>query len=285
MDPFHTEDPGPLWQIMYGIFHDWVPHLPLMVSSIIILILFPFLSKNRRNAFVLLTAFAFPVVGLYLFCKSLNVTHFITSRYFITFLPIFFIMIYLSLDTIDVRFDRMRKYIRVQLLFLILFVASNLVILPFYYRSEKEDFRGLVAFLQNHLKEGDKIFVETAGNIPGILHYFGVHPEGRHHSAKVWKESGKIVAVQKSFTYQNKNFTLYFSKKCCSDYVTDGSRLWIVVGKWAAKKIRETSPSILKGYFDGSFLNFSRFPVDASIYLFLWDPQSPDEKGIDMPIE
>jgi len=285
MDPFHTEDPGPLWQIMYGIFHDWVPHLPLMVSSIIILILFPFLSKNRRNAFVLLTAFALPVVGLYLFCKSLNVTHFITSRYFITFLPIFFIMIYLFLDTIDVRFDRMKKYIRVQLLFLILFVASNLVILPFYYRSEKEDFRGLVAFLQNHLKERDKIFVETAGNIPGILHYFGVHPEGRHHSAKVWKESGKIVAVQKSFTYQNKNFTLYFSKKCCSDYVTDGSRLWIVVGKWAAKKIRETSPSVLKGYFDGSFLNFSRFPVDASIYLFLWDPQSPDEKGIDMPIE
>ena len=285
MDPFHTEDPGPLWQIIYGIFHDWVPHLPLMVTSVILLILFPFLSRNRRNALVLLAVFVFPIGGLYLFCKLLNVTHFITSRYFISFLPIFFIMIYLSLNAIEVRFDKVRKFIRLEVLFLILFIASNLVILPLYYRSEKEDLRGLVAFLKNHLKEGDKIFVETAGYMPGILHYFGVHPERRHHTAKVWKESGKIVAVQKSFTYQNRNFTLYHSKRCCSEYVADGTRLWIVVRKWTAKKIKETSPSVLKGYFDGSFLNFSRFPVDASIYLFLWDPQSPGEKGIEMPIE
>jgi hypothetical protein len=159
------------------------------------------------------------------------------------------------------------------------------VILPFYYRSEKEDLKGLVAFLKNHLKEGDKIFVETAGYMPGILHYFGVHPESRHHTAKIWKESGKIVAVQRSFTYQDKRITLYHSKRCCSEYVADGTRLWIVVKKWTAKKIRETSPSVLKGYFDGSFLNFNRFPVDASLYLFLWDPKSPNEKGIDMPIE
>jgi len=194
-------------------------------------------------------------------------------------------MIYLSLNAIEVRFDKVRKFIRLEVLFLILFIASNLVILPFYYRSEKEDLKGLVAFLKNHLKEGDKIFVETAGYMPGILHYFGVHPERRHHTAKVWKESGKIVAVQKSFTYQNRNFTLYHSKRCCSEYVADGTRLWIVVRKWTAKRIKETSPSVLKGYFDGSFLNFSRFPVDASFCLFLWDPQSPGEKGIEMPIE
>ncbi len=70
-----------------------------------------------------------------------------------------------------------------------------------------------------------------------------------------------------------------------SEYVADGTRLWIVVGNWTAKRIKETSPSVLKGYFDGSFLNFNRFPVDASLYLFLWDPKSPNEKGIDMPIE
>jgi uncharacterized membrane protein len=285
MDPFHTEDPGPLWQIMYGIFHDWVPHLPLTVTSIILLILFPFFSINRRNALVLLAVFVFPIGGLYLFCKLVNITHFITSRYFIGFLPIFFIMIYLSLNAIEVRFDKVRKFIRLEVLFLILFIASNLVILPFYYRSEKEDLRGLVAFLKSHLQEGDKIFVETAGYMPGILHYFGVHPERRHHTAKVWKESEKIVAVQKSFTYQNRNFTLYHSKRCCSEYVADGTRLWIVVRKWTAKGIKETSPSVLKGYFDGSFLNFNRFPVDASIYLFLWNPQSPGEKGMEMPIE
>jgi len=156
---------------------------------------------------------------------------------------------------------------------------------PLYYRSEKQDFRGLVSFLKNHLKEGDKIFVETAGYIPGILHYFGTHPEKRHHTAKISTESEKIVGVTKPFIYQNRNFTLYYSKTCCADYVADGSRLWIVVVKWTAKKIKETSPCVLKGYFDGSFLNFNKFPDDASMYLFLWDPKSPDEKGIDMPIE
>jgi len=285
MDPFHTEDPGPFWEIMYGIFHDWVPFLPLMVASIILLILFSFFSRNRRNAVLLLAVFVLPIGGLYLFCKLLNVTHFITSRYFITFLPLFFITIYLSLNAIGVRFPRIKKLVRLEVLFLILFIASNSVILPLYYRSEKQNLRGLVAFLKSHLQEGDKIFVETASYMPGILHYFGVHPERRHHTAKVWKESGKKLDVIKSFTYQNKNFTLYYSKRCCTQYVADGSRLWIVVGKWTAKKIKETSPSVLKGYFDGSFLNFSRFPVDASLYLFLWDPQSPGEKGIDMPIE
>jgi hypothetical protein len=57
------------------------------------------------------------------------------------------------------------------------------------------------------------------------------------------------------------------------------------VGEWFGKKLKEESPCVLKGYFDGSFLNFTRFPIDASFYLFLWDIQSPQEKGIDLPIE
>jgi hypothetical protein len=285
MDPFHTEDPGPLWEIMYRIFHDWVPHLPLMVTSIMLLVLFPFFSRDRRNAVVLLAVFVFPIGGLYGFCNLLNVTHFITSRYFITFLPLFLITVYLSLNSIEVRFKRIRKFVRPELLFLILFIASNLVILPLYYRSEKQNLRGLVTFMKNHIQDGDKIFVETAGYMPGILHYFGVHPEKRHHTAKISKELGKVVGVTKPFIYQNRNFTLYYSKTCCTDYVADGSRLWIVVAKWTAKKIKETSPCVLKGYFDGAFLNFNKFPDDASMYLFLWDPKSPDEKGIDMPIE
>jgi hypothetical protein len=52
-----------------------------------------------------------------------------------------------------------------------------------------------------------------------------------------------------------------------------------------AKEIKDKSPCVLKGYFDGSFLNFNRFPTDASMYLFLWDPKFPGEKGIEMPIE
>ena len=48
---------------------------------------------------------------------------------------------------------------------------------------------------------------------------------------------------------------------------------------------KKTSLYVLKGFFDGSFSNFRRFPEDASMYLFLWDPKSPREKGMDIPIE
>jgi hypothetical protein len=285
MDPSHTEGVGSFWHILYGVFHDWVPHLPLMITSLVLLGLFPSFSKSKRNPIILLSVFILPIGGLYLYCKMLNVSHFITSRYFINFLPLFFITLYLSLDAIEIRFERLKRLMRFRLLFVILFIASNLVILPFYYRSEKQDLRGLVGCLKSQLREGDKIFVETAGYLPGILHYLGVHPEGRHHTATTWKEGEKAFRVEKSFTYQNKTFTIYHSKTCCTQYVVDRSRLWIVVSKWGARNIKGASPCVLKGYFDGSFLNFSRFPDDGSMYLFLWDPQSPEEKGIDMPIE
>ena len=70
---------------------------------------------------------------------------------------------------------------RPTILFIVLFIVSNLVILPLYYRSEKQDLRGMVAYLKEHLREGDNIFVHTTGYMPGILHYFGIDPEGRHH--------------------------------------------------------------------------------------------------------
>jgi len=283
--PFHTEDPGSFWYILYGVLHDWVPHLPLMIVSVILLILFTFFSKNKRNTLVLLSVFILPIGGLYLYCKLFDVKHFITSRYFINFLPLFFITIYLSLDTLEIRLDKFKRFMRFKLIFVILFIVSNLVILPLYYRSEKQDLRGLVNYLKGQLHEGDKIFVETAGYIPGILNYFGIYPQGRHHIAASWKEGKKGLGVQKSFIYQNKTFTIYHSNTCCTQYVADGSRLWIIVSKWGARTIKKESPCVLKGYFDGSFLNFSRFPMDASMYLFLWDPSSPEEKGIDVPIE
>ncbi|MBP1695511.1 MAG: Dolichyl-phosphate-mannose-protein mannosyltransferase [Deltaproteobacteria bacterium] len=285
MDPTHTEGVGSFWHILYGVFHDWVPHLPLMITSLFLLTLSPFLSKPRRNPIILLSLFILPIGGLYLYCRMLNVSHFITSRYFITFLPLFFITLYLSLDFIEIRFERFKRLMRFRLLFVILFIASSLVILPFYYRSEKQDLRGLVGYLKSQLREGDKMFVETPGYLPGILHYLGVHPKGRHHTATTWKEGEKAFRVERSFNYQNKTFRIYHSPTCCTQYVVDGSRLWIVASKWGARNIKESSPCILKGYFDGSFLNFSRFPDDASMYLFLWDPESPEDKGIEVPIE
>jgi hypothetical protein len=285
MDPFHTEGVDSFWHILYGVFHDWVPHIPLMIASLVLLSLFPIFSKSKRNPIILLSVFILPIGGLYLYCKWFDISHFITSRYFINFLPLFLITLYLSLNAIELRFERFKKFMRFRLLFVVLFIASNLVILPLYYQSEKQDIRGLVSYLKTQLRDGDKIFVETAGYIPGLLHYMGVHPKARHHVAPAWKEGQKGFRVEKSFIYQNKLFTIYHSKTCCTQYVADGSRLWIIVSKWWARTIKKESPCVLKGYFDGSFLNFSRFPDDASMYLFLWDPSSPDEEGIQIPIE
>jgi len=285
MDPTHKEVPGPLWSILYGIFHDWVPFFPLMIVSIVLLILFPIFTKQRRNSIVLLSVFISPIIGLYLYCNWFQITHFITSRYFITFLPLFLISLFLSLSAIEFHFEKVKRYFRLRFFFLCLFIASNLVILPLYYRYQKQDYRGLVAYLKVHLRDGDRVFTETEAHMPGILHYFGVYPKDRHHVVKSWKDSENRTGYKISFIFQNKNISMFNSKTCCSQYVHDGSRLWIVVGKWTAKYIKENSPSVLKGYFDGSFLNFNKFPTDASIYLFLWDPKSPQEKGIDMPIE
>jgi len=285
MDPFQEKVLISFGNILYGVLHDWVPHTPLMVVTVILLILFPVFSKNRRDAFALLAIFMVPIGGLYLYCKLFSITHFITSRYFISFLPLFFITLYLSINAIENRFKRLKKIMRLRLLFVILFIASNLVILPLYYRAEKEDFRGLVNYLKGQLREGDKLFDSDMAYTPGILHYFGVYPEGRHYAIPFWKGAGGEIEYRKSFTYQNKIFTIYHSKTCCNQYVADGSRLWIIAGNRTAKILKGNSPFVLKGYFDGSFLNFNKFPTDASMYLFLWDPKSPGEKGIDITIE
>jgi uncharacterized membrane protein len=284
MDPFHTEDPGSFWSILYGVLQDWVPLVPLMASTVVLLLLFPLFAQSRRNALVLLAVFILPIAGLYLFCKLLDVTHFVTSRYFINFLSLFFVTIYLALYSIELRVGRLRKFFRLRLLFIILFIASNLIMLSHYYRAEKQDLRGLAAYLRNHLREGDKIFMESAGPIPGLLHYLGSPPKGRFQMASSVKDPNTGIEHRIPFVLLNRNFTIYYSKRCCEQYVADGSRLWIVVCKETAKRFEKESPAVFKGYFDGTFLNFNKFPTDASFYLFLWDPRSPDGKGIDMPI-
>ena len=172
-----------------------------------------------------------------------------------------------------------------KILFLILFLASNLVILPFYYRGEKEDFRGLANYLKTHLRDGDKIFDFSLDYMPGILHYFGAPPDDRYYVIPFRKLSDGEIEYRKPFIYRGKTFVIYHSKNCCAQYVADGGRVWIIAGKTGASTIKKNSGLPLKGYFDGSFLNFSKFPEDASIYLFLWDPKSPNERGIDASIE
>jgi hypothetical protein len=285
MDPLHTESPGSLWYILYGVLHDWVPHAPLMIISVILFLLFPVFSKYKTNALILLLVFVLPIGGLYLFCKLLNVNHFVTSRYFINFFPLFFITLFLSLDAMETRFERLRRFLKLRLLFVILFIASNLIILPLYYSSEKQDFKGLVTYLKGQLRDGDKIVVGGTAFIPAILHYFGAYPKGRHHLLEGWKVSEKEIEYRTHLVYQNVKFTILYSKSHWFQYFSDGSRLWIVANKEHAKRFKQQSHCILKGYFDGSFLNFSRFPTDVSMYLVLWDPRSRDEKGIDIPLE
>jgi 4-amino-4-deoxy-L-arabinose transferase-like glycosyltransferase len=285
MDPLHTESPGSFGYILYGIFHDWVPHLPLIIISVLLLILFPLFSNTRKNAIILLIIFILPIAGLYVFCTLFDITHFVTSRYFINLLPLFLISLYLSLDAVEMRFDQLKKFIRLKYLFTILFIASNLVILPLYYRSEKQDFRGLTTYLKGHLREGDKLFVGNVFYNVGLLHYFGIYPTTRHHIISFRKISEEEKEFVVPLTYRNKTFSIFNSEHCCSQYVTDGSRLWIIVSKSTAKSFKNGSPAVLKGYFDGSFLNFNRFPFDASLCLFLWDPKSPQEKGMVMSIE
>jgi len=277
MDPLTIQDIGSFSGIMYGILNDWVPRIPLTIVSLILLILFPFFSKNKGNSLIFLALFLLPVGGLYLYCRLLNVTQFITSRYFINFLPLFFITLYLSLDAIELKYERLKIFVRPRLLFLILFIASNLIILPLYYRAEKQDFRGLVNYLNGQLRDGDKIFVGTFTYIPGLLYYFRVEPKNHHYAIPYsWIDPGKEFEFKVSLTSQNRDFDIYHSNIPYGRYVAGGSRLWIVVGKGAdADEIKKNPPCVLKGYFDGSFAMFRKFPSDASMYLFLWDPRSP----------
>jgi hypothetical protein len=281
----YTKDIISLRSSLYGILHDWVPYTPLMITSVILLILFPFLSRNKKNVIVLLSVLILPIGGLYLFCKLFNFSHFITSRYFISFLPLFLIAIYLSLHTIEIRFEILKRYLRLRLLFVILFTVSNLMILPLYYSSEKQDFKGLVTFLKRELRDGDTIILSSEAHFPGVLHYFGVYPDGRNYRIPCQRISEDEIECRISLISEDKKVTISCSKKYWLRYALGRGRLWLVVNKITAKKEKDNSPCALKGYFDGSFLNFNKFPTDDSMYLFLWDPKSPEEKGIDMPIE
>ena len=169
---------------------------------------------------------------------------------------------------------------------MILFVLSSLVILPFYYRSEKQDFKGMAAYLNGQLKDGDKIIVlGTELYFIGLLHYFGVYPDGKSYSFLNRKVSQDEIEYWVPLIMGNKKIIISHSKDYWIQYGIEGTRLWIVTNKITAKEFKKIRVLAFKGYFDGSVLNFDRFPTDASMYLFLWDPESPGEKGIEMPID
>ena len=285
MNPLEIDSAGSFWYILYGVFHDWTGSQPFVILFILLFCCFPFFAKDKNKALILLGIVILPVLGLYLFCTFLKVPHFIASRYFINFLPLFLIMIYASIQSIEIKFPKIEKRFRLSLLFVIVFVLSNVISIPLYYRSEKMDFRGLSTYLRAHLKKGDKIFVVATSLMPGILYYLGALPPRRHHKASPINESGQTIGYEIPFLYRDNIHSLIYSENCCNQWIGEGNRLWIVVFKWRAKDLIGKTPAVLKGYFDASYLNYDRFPADASMYLFLWDPKSPEDKGIEIPIE
>jgi 4-amino-4-deoxy-L-arabinose transferase-like glycosyltransferase len=275
----HPEAPGSFASILYWVLNDWVSNLPLIILSAVILILWPFFSE-RKNALVLLAVLIFPIGSFYLFCKLLNVTHFFSSKYLVAFLPLFLISLYLSLNAIEIRFQRLIKYVRLKLLFTIFLIVSNALTLPLYYRSEKQDFRSLVAYLKAQVRDGDKIVVLGSGaHLLGMLHYFGVYPEERVYLLPARKVSEKEIEYRVFLRNQNRNFMLSNSSTYWFRYLEEQNRVWIVIGKAGAKHFEGDPRFILKAYFDGSYLNFDKFPTDASMYLFLCDPKSTPRNG------
>jgi 4-amino-4-deoxy-L-arabinose transferase-like glycosyltransferase len=286
LDSFASQSTGTFPSILVGIFNDWAPHGPLMIASALLLSVFPVFSKDKRNAFCLLMIFILPVGGVYLVCRLFHFEHFFNSRYFITVLPVFLVALYLSVYSIEVKWKRVLKTLRLTYVFLIFFIVSSTILLPIYYQSEKQNFRGLVAYLNEHLANGDKIYLRSPAYYPGILHYFGIKPESRHYNTPYgWNEAINTFEYKVALANQNRRFSIYHSAVCCAHYVEDGSRLWVVVGKPTTKEIKESTRFVLKGYFDGNVSSFRKFPEDASFYLFLWDPKSPAEKGMDMPMD
>jgi hypothetical protein len=171
-------------------------------------------------------------------------------------------------------------------LFIILLIASNLVILPIYYRSEKQDFRGLANYLTSHIQAGDKIIVSPKLCIRGLLYYFGIPvSESRDYFLSEKQISEDETEYSIALFYKGNKFTISHSKTYWNRYIAEGNRVWLVVDKRTAEEVKKVYPFTLKGYFDGSVLNLVRFPTDASMYLLLWDPSSPYGRGIDMPVE
>lgn len=273
-----------LWSIIYGVLHDWGTSVPLAGASFAIILLSFFFDHQRRNKLILVAILFLPIFALYALCKTTGLSHVVASRYFVGQLPLFFVLLFLSTKDIELKKVIPLKKIDVTMLFLLAFLGTNLMILPLYYCSEKQDFRGLVTFLKNHLQEGDKIY-DADARLVGILYYFQVPTDGRFYRLNYYDFSKGKEEFRKTFLYKNKVFNIYYSRDCCEQYFDGTSRLWIIAGPESTEKVKHDTPATWMGYFDGSFFQGSQFPTDASMNLFLWDPKLSNEKSIDMSIE
>ena len=79
---------------------------------------------------------------------------------------------------------------------------------------------------------------------------------------------------------ENKRIFISCSRKYWLQYALGGGRLWFVVDKITALKEKNSSPCVLKGYFDGSFLNFKDFQPMIQCIFFSGTLNRQVEKGL-----
>ena len=120
MDPLTVQEIGPFSSLFSAVLNDWASSSVLAIVSAALLILFPFVANKKRNSFILLALFIVPIGGVYAYCRLFHVTQFITSRYFINFLPLFFITLFMSVDALEARWKPSRRILNPRLLFLLL---------------------------------------------------------------------------------------------------------------------------------------------------------------------
>jgi uncharacterized membrane protein len=267
-----TQPLGSFASILYGVLSDWCINMPLLILSASALFVSLFLLSPRRNHLLFLLVLFLPPTALYASCILFKVDHYISSRYFVSFLPVFLISLFLSIDGIAQKLNPGGSSYHLKLLFTLFFVGSNLLFLPRYYTSQKQDFRSLVKNLESHLADRDTVFVASVAYIPGILHYLGIFPESRHYSIPFSETSANRPEFRISVASRHRLFSIVNSASCCSQYTGDGSRLWLIVGASTYEEIHRHSPCTLKGVFDGTVSYFRRFPSDASMYLLLCEP-------------
>jgi len=214
-----------------------------------------FFSKDIRDSIILLILFLLPVGGLYVFCQLFRINHFVSSRYFITFLPFFLIILYLSLEAIELRFGKLMKWMRLTPLFVILFVLSNLMILPFYYRAEKQDVRGLVTYLKGNLQEGDKIFLEDDPLTTAVLHYLELTRNIDINPTRSRRFQKMTFELQTPFVYGNRTFTIYHYRPV----VTDTLQTEVGSGSLSAKGRRKSSEKVPPVFLKGTSMELPHY--------------------------
>ena len=166
----------------------------------------------------------------------------------------------------------------IRLLFVILFIASNLVILPLYYRAERQNFRGLVSYLKGQLRKGDKLFDSDMAYTPGILHYFGVYPEKRHYEIPYYKVSENEIELGNLLFFKTETIQSTIPVPVVTDILPMEAGYGLLQGKRREEDQREFS-LCFKRVLRWKFSQFQQISDRCFPVSFPLGPQIPRREG------